>query len=146
MIPLYTANLPDQTKEMVDSNDKPSATWWLMLRAVWSRTGLGSGVPVQVDNDLSAAGTTQPTALQLNLDWSEVLTTPASSGVMLLALQPGQTQVVYNGDAANSLKVFPPNGWSIDALGANAAYTLAAGKTQYFGCWENLQFRSVQLG
>lgn len=145
MIPLYTANLPDQTKAMVDGNDKPSATWWLMLRAVWSRTGLGSGVPIQVDNSLSAAGTNQATALQLNLDWNEVLTTPSGSGVMLLALQPGQTQVVYNG-GTNPLSVFPPNGWSIDALGANAAYPLAAGKTQYFGCWENTQFRSLQLG
>lgn len=116
-----------------------------MLRAVWSRTGMGSGVPIQVDNNLTAAGITQATALQLNLDWSEVLTTAAGSGVVLLALQPGQTQVVYNG-GANALKVYPPNGWAIDALGANAAYSLAAGKTQFFGCWENLQFRTTQLG
>lgn len=146
MIPLYTANLPDQTKAMVDSNDKPSATWWLMLRAVWSRTGLGSGVPNQVDANLTSAGTTQGTALQLNLDWNEVLTVAANSGVMLLPLQPGQEQRVYNGDSADSLKVYPPNGWSIDALGANAPYTIAHGKTQIFGCWENLQFRTIQLG
>lgn len=117
-----------------------------MLRAVWSRTGLGSGVPIQVANNLTAAGSSQADALGINLDWNEVLTTPVGSGVVLLAIQPGQTQVVFNGDAANSLKVYPPSNFQIDALGANAPYTLAAGKTQFFGCYSNTQLRSVQLG
>jgi hypothetical protein len=146
VIPLYQANLPDQTKVMLGPNGAPDKTWWLMLRAVWSRTGLGSGVPIQVDNELEAAGTNQATALVLNLDWNEVLTVPSGAGVSLLNLQPGQTQVVFNGDPANSLKVYPYSNWQIDALGANAPYTLAAGKTQYFGCWENTQYRTVQLG
>jgi hypothetical protein len=146
LIPLYTANLPDQTKVMVDSNGVPTKTWWLVFRAVWSRTGLGSGVPNQVDNSLSGAGTTQATAPVLNVDWNEVLTTPVGSCVSLLSLQPGQSQTVYNGDGANSLNVYPPIGWKIDALGANAPYSLASGKTQIFGCYSTFQFRSLQLG
>ena len=146
MIPLFTANIPDQTKVMVDSSGVPTKTWWLAFRAVWSRTGLGSGVPNQVDTNLTSAGTGQADALQLNLDWNEVLTVAAGSGVMLLPLQPGQEQRVFNGDSADSVKVYPPVGWCIDALGTNAPYTLAKGKTQIFGCWENLQFRSIQLG
>ena len=146
MIPLYTSNLPDQTKVFLGPNGAPAATWWLMLRAVWSRTGLGSGVPIQVDNNLNGAGSSQVDALQLNLDWSEVLTTPSGSGVVLLSVQPGQTQVVFNGDVANALNVFPPSNWQIDKLGVNVPYSLAAGKTQMFGCWSIQQFRSVQLG
>lgn len=146
MIPLFTVNNPDQAKAIVDSKGLPTSTFWLWMRAIWSRTGLGSGVPDQVANGLTAAGAGQADALGLNLDWNEVLTVPSGTGVRLLALQPGQEQVVYNGDAANSLKVYPPAGWSIDALGANVAYPLAHGKTQIFGCWENQQFRSLQLG
>jgi hypothetical protein len=146
VIPLFTAQMPDQTKVMVDSKGVPASTWWLMLRAVWSRTGQGSGVPVQVANNLAATGSSQADALGLNLDWNEVLSTPSGSGVILLNLQPGQTQVVYNGDAANALKVYPPSNWAIDALGVNAAYSLAHGKTQLFGCWSEQQFRSMQLG
>lgn len=145
MIPLYNANMPDQTKAMVDSSDKPSATWWLMLRAVWSRTGLGSGVPIQVDNNLTATGSSQADALQLNLDWNEVLTATAGSGVILLSVQPGQTQVVFNG-SGTSIGVYPPVSMQIDSLGVNAAYPLGAGMTQFFGTYSIGQIRSVQLG
>lgn len=145
MIPQYLANFPDQSKSMIDSDGKATANWWLMFRAIWSRTGLGNGVPNQVANNLSATGTTQATGLVLNLDWNEVLTTAAGSGVTLLSVQPGQTQVVFNG-GANGLNVYPPAGFQIDALGANAPYTLASGKTQMFGTYSNTQIRSVQLG
>ena len=148
MIPTYTAQLPDQTKVLVDSSGIPTKTYWLLFRAIWSRTGLGTGVPYQVANNLTATGSTQADALVLNLDWNEVLTTPSGSGVVVhdTTLQPGQSLTVYNGDGVNSLKVYPPSGWQIDALGINNPYTLAHGKTQIFGCWENLQLRSLQLG
>lgn len=130
---------------MIDSDGKATSNWWLMFRAIWSRTGLGSGVFDQVANNLTSAGTTQADGLVLDLDWNEVLTVGAGSGVTLLAVQPGQTQVVFNG-GSSSLSVYPPVGFNIDALGANAPYALASGKTQMFGTYSNTQIRSVQLG
>jgi hypothetical protein len=137
--------MPDQAKVLVDGKGLPTKTYWLLFRALWNRTGMGSGVPIQVDNNLTAAGTNQATALQLNLDWNEVLTTPSGSGVVLLSIQPGQTQTVYNG-GLNSLKVYPSAGRQTDKLGVNAAYSLASGKTQQFECLSSTQFRSAKLG
>ena len=106
---------------------------------------MDTGVPNQVDTGLAAKGATQTTALELALDWNEVLTTPVGDGVRLIAMQPGQAQTVFNG-GANTLKVYPPSGAKIDALATDAAYSLAAGKTQIYCCYSTTQIRSVQLG
>jgi hypothetical protein len=122
------------------------AVGYYLMRQLWGRTGQGAGVPLQVANGLAARGTTQATALALTLDINEVLTVPALSGVVLIALQPGQAQEVYNGDAANALLVYPALGSKIDALGLNAAYSLAHGKTQIFTAYSTTQLRSFQIG
>jgi hypothetical protein len=46
----------------------------------------------------------------------------------------GMEIVVTNAAAANSMNVFPQSGQSINALSANAAYAMAAGKTAIFVC------------
>lgn len=46
----------------------------------------------------------------------------------------GMQVVVTNAAAANSMNVFPQSGQSINALSANAAYAVAAGKTAAFFC------------
>lgn len=59
----------------------------------------------------------------------------AGDSVKLPALStvpPGTEVVVINAAAANSLNVFPASGDAIDALGANAARAVAAGKTATF--------------
>ena len=117
----------------------------IFLQALWNRTGQGTGIPLQVANALAATGSSQATALQLNVDINEVLTVPPGSGVLLLPLQAGQEQQVFNGDGGNLL-VYPASGYSIDALAVNAAYTLAAGKTQIFTAYSPTQLRSRQLG
>ncbi len=93
-------------------------------------------------NNLVATGTNQATALQLTSQWNEVDTVPAGSGVLLSAYQPGQSQTVFNGDPSNALLIYPPPGMQIDALGVNAAYSLAAGSRITFDFTSDTQIRS----
>ena len=73
---------------------------------------------------VSAAGTTQGTATELTATDNEVTTVGANAGVVLASkLAPGDEQTVYN-SGANPLKVYPPSGFLIRPLAANAAMTL----------------------
>lgn len=94
-----------------------------------------------VDTGLVAKGTNQATALQLNSQWNEIDTTPAGSGVLLTAYQPGQAQLVFNG-GVNPLLVYPPPGAQINALGPNVAFSLAAGSRQTFDFFTANQIRT----
>lgn len=138
-------NLPPAATRFTDQSGSLTTIGRKFLQNLWNRTGEGPGVPYQVELALQATGATAASALQLGVDWNELLTTPASSGVKLRTLKQGQVQTVFNG-GANALSVYPPNGVQIDALGVGNAYSLAAGKTQFFGCWSTLQYRTVQLG
>jgi hypothetical protein len=59
--------------------------------------------------------------------------TAADSGQLPLAL-PGRVLFVKNAAGANSMNVFPQTGEAINALAANAAFGLAAGKGAEFYC------------
>lgn len=135
--------LPGQ--RIIDSGNAPTNDFRIFLLQLFNRTGQGTGIFNKVANNLTAAGTTQLTATGLTMDWNEVLTTPASSGVQLLALQPGQVQVVFNG-GAHTLAVYPAANYAIDALAVNAAYSLASPKMQVFMGWQASLVRSMQLG
>lgn len=144
LINLNATNLyPGQ--KIVDNTQLATNDFRLLITAFFNRTGQGTGITNKVANALIATGTTQATALALNQDWNEVLTTPAGSGVILLPLLPGQSQMVYNG-GLNPLLVYPAVGFAIDSLAVNAAYSLAAGKTQVFSEWQASLVRSLQLG
>lgn len=106
---------------------------------------VGGVLGFTVDDNIAAAGATQGTATLLETEWSVVTTTPANSGVVLHEFGPGVPSTVVN-LGVNSLKVYPFDGAQIDALGVNAPYPLAAGKTQVFNQVANLQFQSTQLG
>ncbi len=77
------------------------------------------------------------------------VTTVANAGdaVTLPALAVGQSIVVYNSAATNSMKVFP-NGSSvaIDGGTAGASVNLAAGKRARFTCFAANTIISAQLG
>lgn len=150
MIPLNPAQLLPPTSTVVASGPGGATvftnSWYRWLLQIFNRTGGESGVPDQVADDLTATGTTQATALELALDWNFVTAVPAGSGVMLMSLQPGQEQRVYNLDPADALKVYPPPGAAIDAGPENGAYSLAAGKCQVFSAENTVQYRSLQLG
>lgn len=94
-----------------------------------------------IDNGLVATGTNQATALQLSAQWNEIDTVPAGTGALLAAFNAGQSQTVFN-QGANPLKVYPPPGMQIDALGENVDFPLAAGSRVTFDFTSATQIRS----
>lgn len=116
-----------------------------LLRALWNRTGQGSGIIPSVALGIVATGATSLTAFGLTDDWNEVDTVPVGSGVQIPQLQPGQLCVIFN-SSANILRVYPIVGVVIDALGAAIPYQLPATKMQIFSQWSAQQLRSRQLG
>lgn len=78
-----------------------------------------------------AGGAQAGTALSLGLNRVTVVATAADS-VQLPLVTGGVMVVVVNADAADSLNVFPQTGQTINALSANTAFAVAAGKTAIF--------------
>jgi hypothetical protein len=72
-------------------------------------------------------------------------TTVATGGdsALLPVSQPGMTITVSNAAAANSMNVFPASGEKINALSANAAFAVAAGKTAEFVCYTAGQWHTI---
>ena len=88
--------------------------------------------PVFVDGDfaaaVSAAGTTQGTATTLPANHNLVtVVTDSANGVILKALAKGEVFSVANGDAAQSLKLYPPSGAAFNGMTANDPLTLPVG-------------------
>lgn len=77
-----------------------------------------------VANALTAAGTTQVTAVALTADQNRFTTVGASSGAILPSMNPGDEMSVINA-GANALALYPPVGAVLNALGANTAYSIA---------------------
>lgn len=80
---------------------------------------------------LSAAGTTQGTATVITKQTNEFTTVGAGQGAKLPSPEQGEFIFVANA-GANALLVYPDTGHSINALAANAAFSLAAGKNALF--------------
>lgn len=97
----------------------------------WSGSGfLSSNLAVTV----GSGNNSQALAVQLTKEVNVVTTSSAtaSTGVKLVAgCVPGDELVLFN-NTANGVAVYPQVGGQIDALGANAAFTLAAGKKVKF--------------
>jgi hypothetical protein len=83
-----------------------------------------------VTDAITAAGATQATATEITTASNNVTVVAAGAdGVRLPTAQPGVQILVRNSDAADSLNIYPATGAQINALGANAAFSLAAGLT-----------------
>jgi len=80
---------------------------------------------------LSAAGTNQAGATGITKQTNEFTTVAASSGARLPSPEQGEFIFVANA-GANALAVYPNTGHSINALAANAAFSLAAGENALF--------------
>jgi len=84
---------------------------------------------------LTAAGSTQGTALALPSDFNVFTTVGASTGAILPAAgfqyQITDTVIVVN-HGANALSVYPPVGGKVQTGAANAALSVGAGKTAWF--------------
>ncbi len=95
-----------------------------------SRTTLNGIVIGSISAAVNAAGTTQGTATALvsNINNVTVVTT-AAAGVILPTAVAGMRILVRNSDSADTLSIYPATGGTINALSANAAFTLAAGST-----------------
>lgn len=107
-----------------------------LLLALWNRTGKGTGIIPVVSASLVATGSSIADALQLTADWNYFGNVGGGSGCQILALKPGNDIEVYNGDAIESLAVYPPSAADqIDALGAGAPYLVLPGKLRIFECW-----------
>lgn len=95
-----------------------------------STTTLSGLVIDSISAAVSAAGATQATATGLVSNINNVtVVAAAADGVRLPTAVAGMRILVRNTDAADILKIYPATGGQINALGANAAYSLVAGLT-----------------
>jgi len=101
---------------------------------------MGGGIPAMtaavisgdIQDNVTAAGSTQATATPIYGDIAVVTTAAASTGVILsgAGFQAGDGCIVHN-LGANAVLVYPPVGGTINALAANAGYSVAAGKQAF---------------
>ena len=96
--------------------------------------GLAPLAASQISGDfqggLTAAGTTQATALGVYTDNVIVTTCAAGAGVILQGPSFGQGDSVFCQNlGANALLVYPPVGGQINALALNAGFSVPAGKS-----------------
>jgi hypothetical protein len=95
-----------------------------------STTTLNGLVIDSISAAVSAAGATQATATALVSNINNVtVVAAAADGVRLPTAVAGMRILVRNSDALDTLNIYPATGGQINALGANAASTLAAGLT-----------------
>jgi len=95
-----------------------------------STTTLNGLVIDSISAAVSAAGTTQAGATGLVSNINNVtVVTAAAAGVRLPTAVAGMRIIVRNSDSADTLSIYPATGGTINALAANAAFTLAAGST-----------------
>ena len=141
MVQTTKRNLPPPQESFVDNGTlNLSYTGYQYLLSLLSFASKAPATATVVTN-LVATGANQATALQLSTQWSQVNTVASGTGVLLQLLQPGQNQTVYNG-GANALSVYPSPGFNIDAIAANAPYSLGAGLKRTFDTWSGSQIRS----
>lgn len=106
--------------------------------------GTAVGVVGNVDNNLTATGTTQATALLVSNDINVLTTTAASTGVILRSdLSAGDTQEVVN-YGAQTLTVYPPVGGKINNGSANAGVSVATNTSALYTSIDGLNFFGVK--
>lgn len=119
-----------------------------LVSPTWSVQG-GAAIEQQTVATGLVASTTQTLVGALALTARlNIVSTSASSGnaVKLAALQPGQSQTIFNA-AANPISVFPAAaGVAIDGGSNGAAVTLTNAKRATFTCTANNVIISAQLG
>ncbi len=136
-------NMPTAASPLVEPGGVgPSQIWWRFWFALLTRSL--QTVQATVNDAVTAAGTTQATATALESEWNAVITVPANAGVVLDGFNTGVSTLVIN-RGANTLKVYPPSGMQIDALGTNNAYSLSSGKCQIFNQISDSLFLTTQL-
>lgn len=133
-------NLPPPQSSFVDKALNLSSDGYQYLLSLLAIASTAV-TTASVSTGLVAGGTNQATALLLSSQWNEVDTIVGFGGVLLGAMQPGQSQTVFN-QGAGALSVYPPPGMAIDALAVNAPYVLASGLRHTFDFLSSVQIRS----
>lgn len=133
-------SMPTQGQMLADQDGVVTQPWWRFFFGLYKRNA--STIPYLVATALTAEGITQGDALALASEWNEIDSTPANSGVRLANFGAGLNSVVFNFGGA-TLKVYPPIGAAIDALGANNPYSLVNGLSRTFYQLTDTQFRST---
>lgn len=94
---------------------------------------MGAGIPAaaaaadtvsSVATALTAAGTTQATALSITADVNFVSTVPAGGGVIVYNGMIGDSCFVMNDGDADALTVYPPVGSKFNNLATNTGFSL----------------------
>jgi|SRR5579871_3678427 len=111
-------------------------------------TGMGNAsgfaTETSVDSITAHAGGGQGSAVLLTAMMNRVTTVgSANDSVLLPVSKPGMNITVTNAAAVNSMNVFPQSGDAINALSANAAFAVAAGKTATFYCYTAGQWHTI---
>lgn len=78
---------------------------------------------------VAAAGTSQGTGTPITTSLNIVTGASGTNAVVLPSCQVGDSVLIYSSAATNALLVFPDSGSSINALSANASYSLPAQKS-----------------
>ena len=103
----------------------------------WTSMGLTTLIPVVSAEDgitaFSGGGQGSATPLTKAINRVSTAAAPGDS-VLLPAALAGEQITVINGDASNSISVFPASGEQINALGANNAYGSDASTISRFIC------------
>ena len=95
-----------------------------------STTTLNGLVIDSISAAVSAAGTTQAGATGLVSNINNVtVVTAAAAGVRLPTAVAGMRILIRNSDSLDILSIYPATGGTINALSANAAFTIIAGAT-----------------
>ncbi len=142
---LFQAQFPPPNTPIIDPMGLVTTPWMAFLRAMFGRTGQGTGTPFSAGDNLVAAGTTQATALALTNDWNNI-TSGATFGIILPALTMGQSVVVFN-NAGGNIKMYPPVGGALTVLGVatgiNLPYVSAAPDSLIFYYFSNTNIIAI---
>lgn len=96
------------------------------------------------DNLTAHAGGGQGSALPLTAMMNRVTTVASANDSVVLPVSANGMQItVINAAATNSMNLFPATGEQINALGANAAFAVAAGKTVEAYCVTAGQWHTI---
>lgn len=91
---------------------------------------LATNIVGDVTSGVTALGTNQATAYQTTTVGTEVTSAAGSTGLVLLAGNPGDAQWVYNGNSGNTITIYPPG---TDTVNNGAtSITLAVNKGMLF--------------
>ena len=89
------------------------------------------GISGDLQDNITATGSAQGDAFQINSVYNIITTAAASTGVRLMSPEPSAEVFVRN-LGANTLNVYPPVGGNFNGGTVNAPVTIAANAFQWF--------------